>query len=221
MDPKNCTICGLEISDDAIKCPRCGYQEKTNLEVFLILLKKYSALTFLLSATIISLFIGSFSNRFIGWMIFIVSFYVAFTRFELVTENGRITAINLSGYRRRIAGKLLEGKKSFPVHAILRFHYRDAWGVRSERTVEVVRVAAAAHGNLLVGHCRLRNETRTFRIDRIKRCIDTENRQSIDDVYSYLREKSETTEKNNIVKTDRVYFIRKDMTFRQDEGGEP
>jgi membrane protein implicated in regulation of membrane protease activity len=220
MTAKICIICGMEISDDAIKCPRCGYQEKTNLGVFLILLKKYSALTFLLSAMIISLFVGSFYIKFIGWLIFIVSLYVALIRFKVVRENGRITAINLSGRRRIITGKLLEVKEPFPVHAILRFHYRDAWGARSERTVEVDRVASAANGNLLIGHCRLRNETRTFRVDRIEDCIDEENRQSVSDVYSYLWEKSKIHKKNNVAKADAVYVIRKDMYFKQDIAGD-
>lgn len=45
--------------------------------------------------------------------------------------------------------------------------YADTEGKRSERWVRVYRVECRQFSDYLVGHCELRDETRTFRIDRI------------------------------------------------------
>ena len=42
-----------------------------------------------------------------------------------------------------------------------------------------------------MGHCELRNATRTFRFDRIKKCVDLETGELITDVKKYLNERYE------------------------------
>lgn len=88
-------------------------------------------------------------------------------------------------------GSFWEVQQPFPVKASLRIDYENGAGKRTERTVDVRQFGTDGYGNLLIGHCRMRNATRTFRTDRIKRCVDEETGEIVGDVYAYLREKYE------------------------------
>ena len=50
--------------------------------------------------------------------------------------------------------------------------YSDFEGATSERWVRVYRIASRQFNDYLVGHCELRNATRTFRVDRIMEVAD-------------------------------------------------
>lgn len=50
---------------------------------------------------------------------------------------------------------------------VLRLHYGDRDGVRTEREVEPALLLAGPRGWYLVGHCRLRGDGRAFRLDRV------------------------------------------------------
>lgn len=90
-------------------------------------------------------------------------------------------------------GSFWEVQQPFPAKATLRIEYVGGAGKRTERVVDVRQFGAHMNGNILIGHCRLRNATRTFRIDRIKRCIDEETGEIVGDVFAYLREKYESS----------------------------
>jgi len=46
----------------------------------------------------------------------------------------------------------------------LEIEYRDKHGSGTKRVIDPL----LCHGNLLIAHCHLRNEQRTFRLDRIQ-----------------------------------------------------
>lgn len=83
-------------------------------------------------------------------------------------------------------GSFWEVQEPFPVRATLRIVYEDGAGMKSQRVVDVRQFGADIYGGLLIGHCRMRNATRTFRTERIKQCIDEDTGEIIDDAYAYL-----------------------------------
>lgn len=90
-------------------------------------------------------------------------------------------------------GNFWEAEEVFTVLATLHFNYEDGSGKRTERTVEVRRVGTYGQSHLILGHCQLRNATRTFLTDRIIRCIDPATGELISDTYAYLRGKYESS----------------------------
>lgn len=90
-------------------------------------------------------------------------------------------------------GSFWEVQDPFPVKAALRIDYEDATGRRTQRTVDVRQCGPYLDCSLLIAHCRLRNATRTFRTDRILRCIDEETGEIVSDVQSYLRNRYEAS----------------------------
>lgn len=88
-------------------------------------------------------------------------------------------------------GSFGEVKEPFPVKAALLLKYEDGLGKKTERIVEVREVGAYLNTQLIIGHCRVRGATRTFRTDRIKECVDIETGGVVSDVYAYLRQKYE------------------------------
>jgi hypothetical protein len=88
-------------------------------------------------------------------------------------------------------GSFWDVDKPFRVSSVLNFDYTAASGKKTNRTVEVRQIGAARQGALLIGFCRLRNDMRTFRIDRISECSDAETGEVIDNVYSYLQKRFE------------------------------
>lgn len=59
-----------------------------------------------------------------------------------------------------------------PFKANLHLAYRDSLGRRTERTVTVVEIGRSGDSEYLRGQCHLRGDSRTFRLDRIERCVD-------------------------------------------------
>lgn len=90
-------------------------------------------------------------------------------------------------------GGFWEVQRPFPANATLRIEYEGGTGKRTERVVEVRQFGVSLYGNILIGRCRMRNATRTFRTDRIKRCADEETGEIIGDVFAYLREKYDSS----------------------------
>jgi transcription termination factor NusB len=76
--------------------------------------------------------------------------------------------------------------ETVPVSAHLELTYQDVNGSRSTRTV---RVSEYDGSNYLNGFCELRQQRRTFRLDRIISCIDTETGEVIQNIPQYLLEK--------------------------------
>lgn len=90
-------------------------------------------------------------------------------------------------------GGFWEVQQPFPAKATLRIKYEDGAGKQTERVVDVRQFGIDVNGNILIGHCRMRNATRTFRMERIKRCVDEETGEIVSDVFTYLREKYDSS----------------------------
>lgn len=80
-----------------------------------------------------------------------------------------------------------------PAVTTLRFTYEDGAGKRSERLVDVKLFAESAWGPQLIGHCHTRSATRTFKVDRIKNCVDETSNTQVSDVYNHLFDLYEKT----------------------------
>lgn len=72
------------------------------------------------------------------------------------------------------------------VSANLRLNYRDGQGNKTTRDVEVWKYGPWEGGAILIGHCRLRNDTRTFRTDRIVSCTDLDTGEIVGNLESWL-----------------------------------
>lgn len=81
-----------------------------------------------------------------------------------------------------------------PADVTVHLLYKDGEGQRTKRTVHVRSFDSDA-GGLIIGHCLLRNETRTFRYDRIERAIDPASGEVIGDFHAWLGEKYNNTPK--------------------------
>jgi hypothetical protein len=69
------------------------------------------------------------------------------------------------------------------VSAELHIKYEDSDGQRSERDVSLRKYAPATPGKyLLIAHCHLRNDTRSFHSDQVLDCIDRETGEAVLDV---------------------------------------
>lgn len=86
-------------------------------------------------------------------------------------------------------GSFWEVAQPLPAKAKLRLKYADGAGRKTERTVDVRQFGAVGPNTLLIGHCGMRNATRTFRSDRIESCIDEETGEVISDVRAHLQAK--------------------------------
>jgi hypothetical protein len=79
------------------------------------------------------------------------------------------------------------------VKAKLLLDYIDGNGKSSSRSVDVRQFGEMSYGSLLIGHCSLRNATRTFRSDRIKHCVNEETGEVVPDITAYLKAKYESS----------------------------
>jgi hypothetical protein len=75
------------------------------------------------------------------------------------------------------------------VSARLLLDYTDGAGKKTQRTVNVRQFGGYAESVLLIGHCELRNATRTFRADRIAKCVDQETGEIVSNVVAFLTQK--------------------------------
>ena len=86
-------------------------------------------------------------------------------------------------------GSFWEVVQPIPVKAKLRLNYIDGAGKKTERTVDVRQFGAFGNSTLIIGHCLLRDATRTFRTDRIQKCLDEDTGELVIDVATYLNKK--------------------------------
>lgn len=75
----------------------------------------------------------------------------------------------------------------FPVYRALEFDYIDTDGVLTHRLVEVTQLQQKFDTWYIYAYCTSREDYRTFRLDRIRHCVD--NGVNIDDVRTHLLEK--------------------------------
>ncbi len=86
-------------------------------------------------------------------------------------------------------GSFWEVVRPTPVAAHLQLSYTDGSGKYTERTVQIRKFGMYVDSVLLIGHCELRNATRTFRTDRISQCVNKETGEVIADVTEFLTNK--------------------------------
>jgi len=72
------------------------------------------------------------------------------------------------------------------VAARLRLDYRDGGGNRTSRDFTLANYGPWEGGAILIGHCHLRNATRTFRTDRIISCTDLDTGEIIPNLEAWL-----------------------------------
>lgn len=108
----------------------------------------------------------------------------------------------------------------------LAIDYVDGEGKFSSRNVRVREYDNGLYGGMMIGHCELRDATRTFRLDRVKKCIDLATGEFAKDIRQYLnRVYEESPERStdllvedylDVIKV--VYFVAKaDGQFRREE----
>jgi len=85
-------------------------------------------------------------------------------------------------------GGFWEASDPKKLNATLLIDYCDAKGDKTRRGVSVRQFDNDLYGGMVIGHCLLRNATRTFRFDRIKACVDMETGEVVDDIKSYLND---------------------------------
>jgi hypothetical protein len=88
-------------------------------------------------------------------------------------------------------GSFWEVQEPVTCKAKLRFNYTDATGRKTERTVDVRQMGGYVDTTLLIGHCSLRDATRTFRTDRITNCVDVDTGEVVKDVVAHLKKRYE------------------------------
>lgn len=73
--------------------------------------------------------------------------------------------------------------------ARLRISYRDGEGRETERDISVRCIDASDRAGLILAHCHLRDDTRSFRMGRIFRACDASG-APVPDVYAYLLDRA-------------------------------
>lgn len=70
----------------------------------------------------------------------------------------------------------------------VRIKYVDAKQQQTDRVVNVRAFESAGRAGLIFGHCHLRNATRTFRFDRMRRVVDEDTGEIIADLQKCLND---------------------------------
>ena len=73
-----------------------------------------------------------------------------------------------------------------PVRANIFITYKSSEGAISKRQI---KVTSSDGSKYIYAHCLLRNEARTFRIDRIQNCTDVDTGEVINNIPLYFRSK--------------------------------
>lgn len=108
----------------------------------------------------------------------------------------------------------------------LQIDYEDADQNLSTRSVQVREFDTDLSNGIIMGHCQLRKSTRTFRIDRIKKCINLMTGEAVHDLKQHLNDLYEKSPERSIEKMKKdfldvlkvVYFVAKsDGQCRKEE----
>lgn len=110
--------------------------------------------------------------------------------------------------------------------AHLKFDYVDGNRNPTARSVVVKSFDNSLYGGILLGHCELRDATRTFRFDRIRRCVHLDTGIAVSNVRAYINQlyKESPEYSAELLVTDYLdvikvlYFVAKaDGQFRKEE----
>lgn len=133
-----------------------------------------------------------------GWLFTFVLLAFAVWAFGSLTSSGRSRNDRRSSRRERGSsedwdheretweGSFWEAKAQVPCNARVHLSYVDANANATQRHVTVRRFDPSSPTGLILGHCHLRNETRTFRMDRIKRAVDSDTGEVVHDLRAHL-----------------------------------
>lgn len=86
-----------------------------------------------------------------------------------------------------------EIERPLPAYGTFEIDYVDESGGKTKRIVDIKQLGSTKDHNYLTGFCRLRDQARTFRIDRIRHCTDTETGEVITDIVRFFRTKYENS----------------------------
>lgn len=86
-----------------------------------------------------------------------------------------------------------------PIDASLKLHYRDASGTTTIRVVQAQECDTTNPEGYLIGYCELRQDIRTFRIDRIQRAIDMATGEIIDDLCAFAEASFKASPAHSII----------------------
>jgi hypothetical protein len=90
------------------------------------------------------------------------------------------------GERDAWEGGFWEATEPRDLETRLQIAYTDGSGSPSTRVVRVRSFDNALYGGIFIGHCELRNATRTFRFDRVREAVDVATGEVIADVRTHL-----------------------------------
>ncbi len=82
-------------------------------------------------------------------------------------ENGRSSEARANNTFEHNDAEYIQGETIWTGAKQIRFNYRNAQGEYSDREVTVHKVVAGEDDTYFVGLCHMRNEPRTFRLDRV------------------------------------------------------
>lgn len=111
--------------------------------------------------------------------------------FDLVTNDSMAQPPPLYTDKDNWEGYFQNVEAPIQVNATLRIDYRDGAGQETTRTVEVSQLGSWQNSDMIIGHCRMRNQTRTFRTDRILTCVDEDTGEVVGNVSRHLRNRYE------------------------------
>lgn len=80
---------------------------------------------------------------------------------------------------------------TIPVLAHLEIDYRDVKGARTHRRIRVRRFTPGRSHGMINAFCHLRHDYRSFRTDRVRKCIDLETGEIVKDTAKHLSGKHE------------------------------
>ena len=116
-----------------------------------------------------------------SWIIFIV-FFIGF-----LTWRARKSSIKEEVYC-NLSSPIVDvaNPSVLPIRANIFITYKSSKGVISERQV---KVSSSDGSEYIYAQCFLRNEARTFRIDRIQNCTNLDTDEVVDNIPLFFREK--------------------------------
>ena len=122
------------------------------------------------------------------------------------------TIPNFTDFNRKIEdkdaweGSFWEASNPKKLAVQLEIEYVDANKSKTRRAVLVREFDNDLHGGIIIGHCQMREDTRTFRFDRIKKCVDMETGEIILNVKKYLNELYENSPEKSVEVLANDYF---------------
>jgi len=123
-------------------------------------------------------------------------------------------------------GGFWEASDPKKLSAYIEIEYIDGNDSITKRAVRVREFDNELYGGIIMGRCELRNATRTFRFDRVRKCVDLETGEVVRDVKQYLNDLyDKSPEKSAEILADDyidilkvIFFVAKaDGQYRKEE----